>query len=460
MNCIIVLLDSLRADHVGCYGNRWIRTPALDSLAEESITFTRAYPESLPTLPMRRTLHTGLRTWPFRGWIPQRGDIVRAYGWQRIPEDQTTLAEVLNGEGYQTGFITDTYHQFKPSMNFHRGFSQWRWVRGQEMDSFESTLPIGQEQVDRFIPPRLSEPRQQLLRGLLTRHLANQQEREREEDYQAPRVFREAMRWLEQNRRAGKFFLIVDSFDPHEPWDPPREYAEMYDPGYKGQEFVSPSYGRSDYLSEEELKHMRALYAGEVTMVDRWLGRFLELARSLGMLEDTLLIVTSDHGHQLGEHGLTGKVSRGLWCELMDVPLFVRSPDGQLAGRRADAFAQHQDIVPTVVATLGVEPPASLDGVDLIRLAKGQVPPREYVVSGFNNYVWYRDERWVYIGRNDGRNTLLFDIEKDPLQENDLSEEERGVAERIHQGVVEEAGGPLPVYTDVLAQIDVSWYRV
>jgi len=113
-----------------------------------------------------------------------------------------------------------------------------------------------------------------------------------------------------------------------------------------------------------------------------------------------------------------------------------------------------------VLATLGVEPPASLDGLDLIRLAKGQVPPREYVVSGFNNYVWYRDERWVYIGRNDGKNTLLFDIEKDPLQENDLSEEERGVAERIHQGVVEEAGGPLPVYTDVLAQIDVSWYRV
>jgi arylsulfatase A-like enzyme len=195
-------------------------------------------------------------------------------------------------------------------------------------------------------------------------------------------------------------------------------------------------------------------------MVDRWLGRFLELARSLGMLEDTLLIVTSDHGHQLGEHGLTGKVSRGMWYELMDVPLFVRSPDGQLAGRRADAFAQHQDIVPTVLATLDVEPPASLDGVDLIRLAKGQVPPRGYVVSGFNNYVWYRDERWAYIGRNDGKNTLLFDIEEDPLQENDLSEEERGVAERIHQGVVEEAGGPLPVYADVLAQIDVSWYRV
>ena len=178
------------------------------------------------------------------------------------------------------------------------------------------------------------------------------------------------------------------------------------------------------------------------------------------MLEDTLLIVTSDHGHQLGEHGLTGKVSRGLWYELMDVPLFVRSPDGQLAGRRTDAFAQHQDIVPTVLATLDVEPPASLDGVDLIRLAKGQVSPREHVVSGFNNYVWYRDERWVYIGRNDGKNTLLFDIEEDPLQENDLSEQERGIAERIHQGVVEEAGGPLPVYTDVLAQIDVSWYRV
>jgi arylsulfatase A-like enzyme len=460
VNAIIVVLDSLRADHVGCYGNDWMKTPTLDALARESMTFTRAFPESLPTIPMRRALHTGRRTWPFRDWLPQRGDIVRAYGWQRIPEDQITLPETLEREGYHTGFITDAYHQFKPSMNFHRGFRQWRWVRGQELDLYGSRALVKREEAQAVMPDSLSGPAEELLRALVSQHLANQRQRRGEEDYQAPRVFREAMQWLEENRDVEPFFLLVDSFDPHEPWDPPREYVNLYDPGYTGREVITPRYGLSDYLSEAELRHMRALYAGEVTMVDRWLGLFLDRARELGMLEDTLLVVTSDHGHQIGEHGLTGKVSWGLWYELMDVPLFLRLPDGTRAGTRVDAFAQHHDIVPTVLKALGVEPAAPLDGVDLLDLAAGRLAPREHVTSGFNNYAWYRDDRYVYINRNDGTHPQLFDMQADPLQHQDLSAEEPKLVEELQRRVLAEAGGPLPVYTDVLKQIDVSWYRV
>ena len=460
MNVIIVILDSLRADHVGCYGNPWIRTPVMDALAGESILFTRAFPESLPTIPMRRTLHTGLRTWPFRDWIPQKGDWVRAYGWQRIPEDQVTLAEILERDGYHTAFITDAYHQFKPSMNFHRGFRQWRWVRGQESDLYGATATVRSEDVDAVMPPSLTGIMAQLVRGLLTRYFANQGRRRAEKDYLAPRVFREAMQWLEDNQKVDKFFLLVDSFDPHEPWDPPKKYVNLYDRGYQGREIITPRYGPTDYLSEAELKHMRALYAGEVTMVDRWLGLFLDRARDLGMLEDTLLIVTSDHGHQIGEHGLTGKVSWGLWYELMDVPLLVRRPDGVGAGARLDAFAQHHDIAPTVLKALGIEPPAPLDGLDLLALAAGRNRLREYVISGFNNYVWYRDDRYVYIGRNDGTHPQLFDMNADPLQQHDLSSEETALVDSMHRRVLADAGGPLPVYTDVLQQIDQSWYRV
>ena len=461
MNAIIVVLDSLRADHVGCYGNDWIQTPALDALARESITFTRAFPESLPTIPMRRALHTGRRTWPFRDWLPQRGDIVRAYGWQRIPEDQITLAETLERQGYQTALITDTYHQFKPSMNFHRGFRQWRWLRGQELDLYGSRALVSRDEAQAVMPDSLSGGAAELLRALVTQHLANQrQRRDEEEDFQAARVFREAVQWLEENQGVEPFFLLVDSFDPHEPWDPPREYVDLYDPGYSGREVITPRYGAADYLSEGELRHMRALYAGEVTMVDRWLGLFLDRARELGMLEDTLLIVTSDHGHQLGEHGLTGKVSWGLWYELMDVPLLVRVPDGCGAGSRVDAFVQHHDIAPTVLKALGVEPAAPMDGAVLLDLAAGRIAPRPYITSGFNNYVWYRDDRWVYVGRNDGTRPQLFDMEADPLQEHDLSGEEAGLVEELHLRVLAEAGGPLPVYTDVLQQIDQGWYRV
>ncbi len=460
MNAIIVVLDSLRADHVGCYGNDWVKTPTLDALARESITFTRAFPESLPTIPMRRALHTGRRTWPFPDWLPQRGDIVLAYGWQRIPEDQVTLSETLEHEGYETAFVTDTYHQFKPSMNFHRGFRQWRWVRGQELDLYRSRTLVKREDAQAVMPDTLSGRAEEYLGALVSQYLANQRLRRGEEDHQAPRVFREAMQWLEENGDAGPFFLLVDSFDPHEPWDPPRTYVDLYDPHYNGREVISPRYGPSDYLSEVELKHMRALYAGEVTMVDRWLGLFLERARDLGMLEDTLLIVTSDHGHQIGEHGLTGKVSWGLWYELMDVPLFLRLPDGTGAGTRVEAFAQHHDIAPTVLKALGVQPAAAMDGIDLVELAADRISPRPHITSGFNNYAWYRDDRYVYIGRNDATHPQLFDVQADPLQQRDLSADEPALVEELHSRVLVEAGGTLPVYTEVPKQIDMSWYRV
>jgi arylsulfatase A-like enzyme len=327
------------------------------------------------------------------------------------------------------------------------------------LDLYGSRSLVSKEQAQAVMPDTLSGIAEELMRALVTQHLANQRLRRGEEDCQAPRVFQEAMQWLEENRGVEPFFLLVDSFDPHEPWDPPREDVEIYDPGYSGREVITPHYGPSDYLSEAELKHLRALYAGEVTMVDRWLGRFLDRARDLGMLEDTLLIVTSDHGHQIGEHGITGKVSWGLWYELLDVPLFVHLPDGS-GGTRVDAFAQHHDIAPTVLKALGVQPAGPMDGVDLLELAAGRIAPREYAVSGFNNYVWYRDQRYVYIGRNDGTHTQLFDAQADPLQHHDLSADEPALVEELHRRVLAEAGGPLPVYTDVLKQIDVSWYRV
>jgi arylsulfatase A-like enzyme len=190
---------------------------------------------------------------------------------------------------------------------------------------------------------------------------------------------------------------------------------------------------------------MRARYAAEVTMVDHWLGGFLDRARELGMLEDTLLVVTSDHGHQFGEHGVTGKVARGLWYELVDVPLIIRRPDGVDAGKRVDSFAQHQDIVPTVLAALGVVPRAALDGVNLFGLAADRIQPREHVSCGYNDYSWCRDGRHVYITRNDGTDAQLFDMETDPQQEHDLAVAEQGVVSLMQQKLLADAGGPLPV---------------
>ncbi len=445
-NAIIVVLDTLRADHVGAYGNGWIQTPAMDALARESVVFTRAFPECLPTIPMRRTLHTGLRAWPFREWIPDKGADIPLRGWQRIPEEQVTLAETLVPQGYHTGFITDTYHQFKPSQNFHRGFKNFSWVRGHESDLWRSTLTVDPKDIEALISPGLTESEAYYQEALLTQHMANQGNREKEEDYQAPRVFGEAMQWLDDNQRAERFLLVVDSFDPHEPWDPPQDYLDLYaDPNYDGPPVVHARYGSSDNLTEAQLQHMRDRYAAEVTMVDRWLGHFLDRARDLGMLEDTIVVLTSDHGHQLGEHGITGKVHRGMWYELVDVPLIVRWPDGFGADTTVESFTQHHDIAPTVLAALGVDQRAPMHGVDLRLLADDLIPPREHVSCGVHDYSWCRDGRYVYITRNDGLDVQLFDMEADPLQEHDLAADELGALEAMHAKLLADAGGPLPV---------------
>jgi arylsulfatase A-like enzyme len=136
-NIVLVIIDSLRKDHIGAYGNPWIKTPNMDALSKESLRFTRAYHESLPTICARRAIHTGMRTWPFRDWHQYKGVDIRLWGWQPIPEGQRHLAEILKGRGYRTLFVTDNLHQYMASMNFQRSFDVFDFIRGQTTDGYQ-----------------------------------------------------------------------------------------------------------------------------------------------------------------------------------------------------------------------------------------------------------------------------------------------------------------------------------
>ena len=447
-NAIVIVLDSLRVDHLGCYGNDWIKTPNMDALAKESTVFTRAFPQAMPTIPMRVVLHTGQQVWPYRNWVSRVGVDSLWPGWGPIPEESVTLSETLVKENFQTGIVSDTYHYWPPGMNFHRGFRQYIWVRGQEADPYRSPLPVTQEQVDAVFNPEVSKD----IEGLkffatisVQEYLANQAGRTKEEDYQTLRVFNEATNWLEASRKANRFFLLLDAFDPHEPWDPPQEYVDMYDPGYEGPGMIAPLYSPVNYLSESELKQMRARYAAEMTFVDKWLGIFLDAVRQLGMLDNTLLIFTSDHGHQLAEHGIIGKLPQGLYYELMDVPLIVRRPGGEGAGQRVDALVQHQDIMPTVLNFLGVPAIAPLPGLDLVDLAEGRAPPRDHVSSGLKSYSWCRDSQYTFMMSNDDTDQRLYDMTVDPLQAHNLVEEAGDAVEGMKRKLLDDAGGSLPM---------------
>ena len=454
MNIILVVFDSLRKDCIGCYGRPtdwdWqVATPNLDALATQSLVMTRAYPESLPTLPTRRALYTGRRVYPFgEGDYRLRGDFVGAPGWGPIPEDQETLSEMLQRAGYRTGLISDVYHQFKPSKNYWRGFDQWMFLRGQEKDPQRSGPEPPEELIRKYLPAELENPKR---RAFIVQCLKNMYGRDREEDYFNARVFTEAANWLVENRDAKRFFLTVECFDPHEPWFVPEHYRRMYDDS-DGPEQVISGYEAMD-MSEQLLRRTRANYAGLVTMCDRWLGHFVETMRALRLLDNTVLIVTSDHGHSIGDADYVGKRGYPSAPEVFDVPVFLRHPEGLGARQRSDLLIQHTDLSAQVLEFAGVDVPADLHGRPFFAAAlDGAAGHRDHVTVGWGPNVTVIDRRWWLNCKVDGTGVLLRDLSApQPFQVN-VADDHRDVVRVLFTQALADAAGDIPAYLMALAK--------
>jgi arylsulfatase A-like enzyme len=385
-----------------------------------------------------------MRSWPFRNWHTPKGDDINLEGWQPIPEGQTHLAEILKENGYQTMFVTDNMHQFKPSYNFQRGFDVFEFIRGQTTDNYQ---PLGMSQVD-MVEKALLAGNESAMTGQLLQYFANTSGRQTEEDWFAPQVFGRASELLEAAKEGQPFFLVADSYDPHPPWDPPEEYVSLYDEGYEGKEPFTPISGPSDYLTERQLQRMKALYAAEITMMDRWLGRFLDRMDELKLFENTLLMVIADHGVGLGEHGIVGKLPNSLWPEITDIMFFARHPEGAGAGKTSDFYASTHDVAPTILGYLGIEPPEPMDGADLSVILDGEEPEeRTHFTLGYHTYVWTRDENYAFFSRKDGTEARLYDVQADPKMHNDIALQNQAVLNKMFsEYILKDAGGPLPTY--------------
>lgn len=453
MNIILLVFDSLRKDCMGCYGPfPWweIKTPYFDKLAEESLVFDRMYPESLPTLPARRALYTGRRVYPFvHGDFHLKGDFVGAPGWGPIPEDQDTIAEILRENGYRTALIADVYHMFKPSKNFWRGFNQWLFLRGQETDAYRSGPLPSQEEIDHWLPKELQNPWRI---NFIRQCLMNMYDRTREEDYFNARVMIEAARWLEQNRDAEKFFLVIESFDPHEPWFVPEHYRRMYDDS-DGPEQVISGYSNTDNLSPQLLKRTRANYSGLVTMCDRWFGHLYETMRVLGLLENTILIFTTDHGHSIGDGNYIGKRGYPSSPEVFDVPLLIRHPEGIGAGKRSSILVQHTDVAAQILEFAGVKPKQKLDGSPFWNIAvEGGETLRSHVTIGWSSAMTVINRDWWLNCKVNGRGVFLWDLNSERPFERNVADQNSDVVRELFRSGVEDAGGGFPDYLLKLAE--------
>ena len=444
MNVIVIVADSLRADHVGCYGSP-VQTPSLDRLAAEGTLFAQAYSENLPTLPCRTAWWTGLYLFTKRGW-------------QHFEPWDYLLAEVLWDKGFTSALVTDVYHMHKPVYNCGRGFDTVQWIRGQEYDPWiiDDSIEVDLSQRHRLRGDE-SDP---LWEQRFTQYLRNVSGVQGEEDYFVARVVKSAIRWLDEvaQKQKDNLFLWVDCFDPHEPWDPPSPYREMYDPDYTGQELIDPVPGPVEgYMTAAELRHTLALYAGEVSFVDKWVGVLLDRLRELGLYDNSLIMFTSDHGEPFGEHGIIRKAAPWGYEELAHIPWIVRCPGGVGEGMTPDCLVQPPDMMPTILDALGISTRLTLPyrapirhtfpqdmttaiteidlhGRSLLPILRGEEQSiRDFAVTAHHGAQWsFRTAEWTYLLNLRGeRPPELYDRQADRSEQNNVLASNKEVADQL-----------------------------
>ena len=411
MNLIVICTDTLRADYLGCYGNDWMETPYLDRFAERSVLFENCYGESLPTVQARRIWFTGHSIMPFEKIKQPKGVYPDLPGWLPLRDQDESIAEILKDRGYYTGFITDLWHYFKPNMNLHRGFCNWQFIRGQEQDPHLTG------------PDYRFDPRKHISENLWTKfyhervlqYLKNTQNFFSEEDYFCAQTFRTAVRFLEDNVDRKPFFLWVDTFDPHEPFDCPREYALRYYDKYPCERYIF-SYGADHRkATEEDVKCIRGVYCGLASLVDRWAGHLLDAIERLGLFEDSVVVFTSDHGTEFMDHGHLQKHPQLLHHQVVRLPLIIHHPDPAFEGKRVSGLVSALDFMPTFLNFLGEEGAEKLEGEDFWPLATGEKDAiHEYVISGYGGYGSIRTLDYNYIFPTE---------EREPVNENEIDED-------------------------------------
>ena len=459
MNLVVMVLDTLRYDcvhHTPAPGIATVEMPHLDALRRDGVSFSAIYGEAEPTIPVRRALWTGLRSFPWRFDYDTRGLWPNPRGWHKIPPEHTTLSELLLERGYKTCLIGDVYHIFKPTQNFTRGFFNFEFVRGQETDNWKGgQLDLIREEAERCIRGPLDPARH----ASLVQYLLNKRHFRSEADLTGGAVIQRGMDWLKENHDDGPFMLWLESFDPHEPWDPPREYASRYydfPAGKQGAEFIYPPEA-ARIGTDEEKERTKALYYGEITYMDAIIGRLLNTLADLGRLEDTVVMLTSDHGTELLDHGRFGKSADHLYAHNTQLNWIVRHPQGLGRGRTVDAFVQNHDIVPTALDALGLLDrwPGATEvdrpewtGRSMLPLIEGRdgAAGRDYVITGWGDFASVRDRDWNYVVNFEqpGESERLYDLRADPQETQNVASQHGEVVRERRRRLETLLGQELP----------------
>ena len=375
MRSILFLSDTFNRRFMQIYDASGLKLPNLERLAAKSVTFDNHWTGSAPCMPARRDIMTGRLNFLERSWGP-------------IEAFDHTLPQILRTAGVSSRMLTDHYHYLEiGGENYIQMFDSWEMIRGQEWDPWVSRLRQNP------IPPHHGK--------MLPQYWCNRDRfKDDEAKYPSPQTIQSAADWLEENHDCDDFFLWVEPFDPHEPFEVPQKYLDQIGDVYDGLMYMWPEYKRVD-VDAKALAHVRNRHFALMLMTDHWLGKLLDVMDKHDMWRDTALIFTTDHGYMLGEHGYMAKNYMPAYNQIFHIPLILHLPGSEGAGRRVAALTQNTDILPTLMELHGVAENVCrnpLHGKSWLPLIRGEAPAiRRHALYGyFGKQVNLTDGQYTY----------------------------------------------------------------
>lgn len=384
MKTIFILADSTNRRFLNMYGAKHpALTPNLDRLAARGTVFDNHWCGSAPCMPARRDIMTGRLNFLEKPW----GGLE--------PFDQT-LPALLKTKNVFSHMVTDHYlYLHVGGENYWNDFTSSEIIRGQEFDSLN--MPACKDGV-------ITQQRPAGYKGIYSQeHDETYSRFSSEDEYPSPVTMTHAAEWLERNADADNFLLWVEGFDPHEPFDVPQKYIDLYreedGDDYDGQPCYWPEY-RKNIFTDQETRHLNVRYKALLTMTDHYIGKIFDVLDRHHLWDDTMVIFTTDHGYMLGEHGYMAKNYMPAYNEVFHIPLIIWHP--QATVRRFSGLTQNIDMFPTILGQFGVDMGQMhypIHGRDLMPALTGETARlREGIIYGyFGKSVNYTDGRYVYM---------------------------------------------------------------
>jgi arylsulfatase A-like enzyme len=416
-NVILISIDTLRADHLSCYGYDRPTSPHIERMAGEGILFRNFIASSPWTLPSHASMLTGLN--PSRhgaqSFVPTRG----------FSRTIDTLAERLRDQGYDTaGFVGGGF--LSTVFGFEQGFDRyWESPRKDDTDTLQVVLDI-------------------------------------------------AKPWVEQ-RRGAPFFLFLHTYQVHVPYTPPASSLRLFDPQYRGPyqtSFTSDDARllvRTGPVEPPIMQRLIALYDGEIRAMDAAVGDLLSFLRDTGLARNTCVFFTSDHGEEFGEHGDILHSKAKLYRELIHIPLIVWCPSLFAGGRTVAAIASHTDIVPTILELTGSAAPVGLDGRSLTAALRGdRAPIRDFALSQVDgsmerkpgSVTAVRTGEYTLIESSIDGSTMLFDLTVDPGEQHDLGSDKAALIDALRAAVDGRRSAPVAAAAAPITPDDAARERL